>query len=180
MKIGIISDTHDDITNTKKAVEIFEKNKVKLVIHCGDYVFPPLVKEFERLTKQGIEFVGVLGNNDGEITGLMKVFDQIGAKLLGEIGELEKDGLKIGIYHGTNGELKEELAGSNKYDVFVSGHTHRKRPSADEPLQVGKTLVLNPGTAHRKEKMADPRDLFCESTILIFDTGTKKHQFFEL
>lgn len=178
MKIGIISDTHDDIANTKKAIEIFEKNNVQLVIHCGDYVFPPLVKEFERLTKQGIEFVGVLGNNDGEITGLMKTFDQINGKLLGEVGELEKDGLKIGIYHGTNSELREELENSTKYDVFVSGHTHRKRATTGE--SANNTIVINPGTAHRAEKMSDPRDLFRESTVMIFDTNTKKHEFFEL
>ena len=175
MKIGIISDTHDDIANTRKAIEIFEKNKVNLVIHCGDYVFPPLVKEFERLTKRGIEFVGVLGNNDGEIGGLMENFKQINGKLLGEIGELQKDGLKIGIYHGTNGELKEVIAKSGKYDVFVSGHTHRKFVESS----TGNTIILNPGTAHRKEKTSVP-DVFRESTILVLDTKTKQHKFFEL
>jgi len=179
MKIGIISDTHDDVANTRKAVEIFEKNKVGLVIHCGDYVFPPLVKEFEKLTKQGIEFVGVLGNNDGEITGLMKTFEQINGKLLGEIGHLKKDGLEICVYHGTNSELKDELAKSGKYDVFVSGHTHRKDPDTSESV-VGKTVILNPGTAHRAEKMSDPRDLFRESTVMIFDTATKISLFFDL
>ena len=36
MKIGIISDTHDDITNTNKAIDIFEENKVEVVIHADD------------------------------------------------------------------------------------------------------------------------------------------------
>jgi len=29
MKIGILSDTHDDIDNTNKAIDIFQENDVK-------------------------------------------------------------------------------------------------------------------------------------------------------
>ncbi len=44
MKIGIISDTHDDIENVQEAIQIFNKNKVDYVIHAGDYVFPGILK----------------------------------------------------------------------------------------------------------------------------------------
>jgi putative phosphoesterase len=49
MKIGIISDTHDDIENVQKAIEIFKAEGVNYVIHAGEYVFPGVVKEFEKL-----------------------------------------------------------------------------------------------------------------------------------
>jgi uncharacterized protein len=39
MKIGIISDTHDDIENVQEAIEIFNKVKVEYVIHAGLYFF---------------------------------------------------------------------------------------------------------------------------------------------
>jgi predicted phosphodiesterase len=39
MKIGIISDTHDDIENVQKAIEIFNAEGVNYAIHAGDYVF---------------------------------------------------------------------------------------------------------------------------------------------
>ena len=71
MKIGIISDTHDDITNTNKAIDIFEHNKVEVVIHAGDMISPPVIKEFKRLTENGVKFFGIFGNNDGE-----KVFEE--------------------------------------------------------------------------------------------------------
>ncbi len=48
MKIGIISDTHDDIDNTNKAIDIFQKNDVKAVIHAGDIISPPVITEFYR------------------------------------------------------------------------------------------------------------------------------------
>ena len=38
MKIGILSDTHDDIDNVNKAIDIFQENDVKAVIHAGDMV----------------------------------------------------------------------------------------------------------------------------------------------
>ncbi|MGB8087587.1 MAG: YfcE family phosphodiesterase, partial [Nitrososphaeraceae archaeon] len=71
MKIGIISDTHDDIENVRKAIEIFNKKDVQYVIHAGDYVFPGIVLEFKRLNAK---LIGVLGNNDGEKGLLLKAF----------------------------------------------------------------------------------------------------------
>ncbi|NIO23209.1 MAG: YfcE family phosphodiesterase, partial [Candidatus Aenigmarchaeota archaeon] len=40
MKIGIMSDTHDQTRRVRKAVDIFNKEKVELVIHCGDIIAP--------------------------------------------------------------------------------------------------------------------------------------------
>jgi uncharacterized protein len=63
MKIGLISDTHDDIENVIRAIDIFNKEQVQYVIHTGDYVFPGIVMEFKNLNARSI---GVLSNNDGE------------------------------------------------------------------------------------------------------------------
>lgn len=38
MKIGIISDSHDDWENSKKAVKIFQDKKADFFVHLGDYV----------------------------------------------------------------------------------------------------------------------------------------------
>ena len=68
MKIGILSDTHDDIDNVKEAIYRFKEQKVELIIHAGDFVFPGIIDEFK--TSQNEDWhpklVGVLGNNDGE------------------------------------------------------------------------------------------------------------------
>ena len=63
MKIGILSDTHDDIDNTNKAIDIFQENDVKAVIHAGDIISPPVIREFYRLTQNGVKFFGIFGNN---------------------------------------------------------------------------------------------------------------------
>ena len=65
MKIGIMSDTHDHLPNIRKAIAVFNDEKVDMVIHCGDFVSLFVIKEFENLNSK---IVGVLGNNDGEKT----------------------------------------------------------------------------------------------------------------
>jgi putative phosphoesterase len=177
MKIGIISDTHDDIENVQKAIEIFNTEGVNYVIHAGDYVFPGVVKEFEKLNAK---LIGVLGNNDGEKVHLLKNFLDINGDLKGELGEIEVDGLKFGVYHGTAKEVKEQLINSGKYNILICGHTHIREPlhSDGKYENYGKTLVLNPGAAHKK--VASISGAFKEGGIIIFDIRTKEYEFIDL
>ena len=180
MKIGIISDTHDDIGGVRRAIEIFNGERVQYVIHAGDYIFPGIVKEFEKLSAK---LIGVLGNNDGEKVHLLKNFLHIGGELKGELAEIELDGLRFGIYHGTSKELKEQLAGSGKYDILICGHTHRIElpdgaPKGKYESDGKRTLVLNPGTAHKKVESIS--GAFKEGGIILFDTQTKEYEFIDL
>ncbi len=192
MKIGIISDTHDDVENVQSAIEIFNTEKVTHVIHAGDYIFPGIVLEFKKLDAI---LIGVLGNNDGERVHLLKNFLSIGGELKGELGEVELDGVIFGIYHGTDEQIKNKLVDSGKYDVIVTGHTHRiEMPyvhstmhAKDEKQQDGnkkirkngsQTLVLNPGTAHRKVDTLS--GAFKEGGIIIFDTEPMDYKFVNL
>ena len=177
MKIGIISDTHDDIDNVQRAIDIFNADRVEYVLHAGDYVFPGIIKEFSKLNGK---LVGVLGNNDGERVHLLKNFIEIGGELKGEFGEVEVSGLRFGIYHGTDIEIKERLVNSGRYGIIICGHSHKREPIGSNGTYEnnGKTLVLNPGTAHRK--VASVSGAFIEGGIIIFDTSTKKYKFIDL
>jgi putative phosphoesterase len=179
MKLGIISDTHDDVDNVRKAIDIFNQENVQYVIHAGDYVFPGIVMEFRRLHAK---LIGVLGNNDGERGQLLKSFLEVGGALKGEIGELSMDGLKIGIYHGTLTEIKKQLAESGRYNILVCGHTHRVEPSrlAGEgiPVTGDSTLVLNPGTSHRK--VDSIAGAFVEGGLIILNTESDTCKFISL
>lgn len=178
MKLGIISDTHDDIDNVRMAIDIFNRETVKYVIHAGDYVFPGVVMEFKRMNAK---LIGVLGNNDGEKVHLLKAFLEIGGELKGELGEFSIDDLRIGIYHGTSTEIKEQLVESGRYNIIVCGHTHVK-----EPVDVKRgcypknasTLVLNPGTGHRKVESVS--GAFQEGGIIIMDTGSREYKYINL
>ena len=70
MKLGLISDTHDNVPMIKKAVEFFNKADVDLVLHAGDYVAPFSIKPLFSLE---CDFLGVWGNNDGDKIALHKM-----------------------------------------------------------------------------------------------------------
>jgi len=133
MRIGIISDTHDNIPKIKEAVAVFNKRKVDMVIHAGDYVAPFAIDPLNELKCQ---YIGVFGNNDGERLGLNK-------KSQGRISvppySMEFGGKKILILHEP-GELLDALIKSQAYDIIVYGHIHK--PAIEK--QDG-TLVINPG-----------------------------------
>ncbi len=132
MKIGIISDTHDNIPKIKAAVAIFNKRGVGLVIHAGDYIAPFSVKPLDDLKCQ---YIGVFGNNDGERFGLDKVS---GGKIHTPPYSMEFGGKKMLVLHAPR-ELAA-LIKSQTYDIIIYGHTHEKVIEKH-----GKTLVINPG-----------------------------------
>ena len=178
MKIGIISDTHDDIENVQEAIKIFNKEKVGFVIHAGDYIFSGVTKEFSTLESK---LIGVFGNNDAERVEILKDFLEINGDLKDEIGEIEIDGIKFGIYHGTDIEIKQFLINSKKYDILICGHTHIREPQQSSGVikDNQETFVLNPGPAHRKTKSVS--GLFNDiGRIILFDTKSKRYEFVDL
>lgn len=135
--IGIISDSHDNLGAIRKAVEFFNDNEVKAVLHAGDLVSPFTARVFEKLKSK---LYVVFGNNDGDKVMLTKSFEDIGATICGDFGKLTVDSLHIALLHGTNEALVKALAKSEDFDVIIRGHTH------DPGITVIKgTLLINPG-----------------------------------
>jgi uncharacterized protein len=163
MQIGLISDTHDNTHNIEKFVKICRNKDINLVIHAGDIVRPESVESFK-----GVKLVGVLGNNDIEKERLSLSFQKIGGQLKGDFCEIEQDHTLIAVYHGTNAKKKSLVLQSGKYDVLVCGHSHKL-----EELQVGKTILINPGTANGWF-------FGYKATAAIFDTATRKPEFIDL
>ena len=127
MKIGIISDTHDHLDKIKEAVEIFNKYRVELVIHAGDFVAPFSLAPFKSLK---CEWIGVLGNNDGEKKGL-EIASQGRIKPVTPYF-LEVDSRRIAVMH-----IFEDVSAP----IIVCGHTHNLE------IQRGEKLIINPGEA---------------------------------
>jgi len=130
----IISDTHDNIENLKKVKKIAKENNVNTIFHCGDYVAP---FSLPYLLIDGIDFIGIYGNNDGEILGLNKKSNGIitpGPKTI------EHQGKKIFMMHEPYSLKAAETSGL--YDFVFFGHTHEI-----VTRKVGNTLIINPGEA---------------------------------
>ncbi len=155
MKIGVISDTHDNIEVTKNALEHFSDKEVDVVIHCGDMVAPFTAELFDK----DFDFYAVKGNNDGEWS-LRETVEEFGT-WLGDIGELEFEGYSIAVYHGTEQAIVESLVSSGKYDYVLRGHTHTKTIREQDG-----TIELNPGGI----KLPESSEEF-HIAVLDLDTG---------
>ncbi len=156
MKLGIISDTHDNQEATKKAVEFFKNREIKTLIHAGDIIAPftaKLLKDFE--------IYAVFGNNDGERFLLSRTIN------IKDFQYIEIANRRIAVYHGTLENITEALIKSEEYDVVVTGHTHRALIEKH-----GKTLHINPGEACGY--------LTNKRTIAILDLEKMSAEIFEL
>lgn len=132
--IGIISDTHDNVPNIKKAVDIFKAKKVDLVIHLGDLVAPVTALYF-----RGLKTKFIKGNCDGDVEMMKEKIKEIDGEFLGVSSELNISNKKMFLIHEP--DKVNELALSGKYDYILHGHDHRAK---DE--KIGKTRIINPGT----------------------------------
>ena len=160
MKIGIVADTHDRLRYIHKAVEIFNSSGVQLVLHGGDFVAPFALKPLEHLE---MDWLGVLGNNDGEVAGLIKVSE---GRIKGRRLEHTVGGRTILVVHDEGGARKGGAFPSDM-DVVVFGHTHE--PSV---VREGDTLVVNPGECCGY--------LGDRATVALLDTETMQVEFVDV
>jgi putative phosphoesterase len=161
MLIGICSDSHDHVENTKTAVTFFKTLKIDRLVHAGDYCSPFMIPLFD-----GLPLHGVFGNNDGDKYLLMKKFDEIDATLYGDFFSFTEDGLKFAVYHGTYEEITRSLEKSGVYDVVISGHTHEASVET-----VGETISINPGSVN---------GFAGDAMLALFDTESKEVKFKEI
>jgi putative phosphoesterase len=138
MKIGVLSDTHDQFENIRKAVKILNKERVVLTIHCGDWV-SPFTQFFYHDLKSPIK--GIFGNNDGDIQYHLIYAKKSHIQFASQTMSLNIRGRKIFVYHGESDDIVKALITCGKYDAVFYGHTHVASNTV-----VGKTLSLNPGT----------------------------------
>lgn len=140
MKIGVISDTHDQYENILKTVRILNEKKVELAIHCGDWVSPFVIQFFRDLQ---CPIKGVFGNNDGDRFMHLKRAKESSVNIQFEerVLKFEIENRKIFVYHGDYEDVTDALVRCAKYDVVFHGHTHI---SVNKTIE--KTLSLNPGT----------------------------------
>ena len=159
MLIGIMSDTHDNVTFTKKAIDLFNSRKVEFVIHAGDYTSPFTLKLFKELK---CKYAGIFGNNDGDKLLLQEraegnIHNQPYIFILHE--------RKIVVMHEHH--VVEALADSGHFDVVIYGHTH-----TSDVRKVKNTLVINPGEVSTW--------LYGKSTVSIADLDKLEAEIIEL
>ena len=150
MKISIISDTHDNKENLKKFFEYSKKEKIKILIHCGDVCNGETLKEIEENFEEIYLSLGNADLKDSLIKEAKKT------KIFEKEGKIEIDNLKIGFCHIFN--LKEKKL--ENFDFYFFGHTHWPFLKKEKNC-----YLANPGNL---------AGLFYKATFAILDTKTKK------
>ncbi len=130
MRIGVLSDTHDNLPKIKKAVSFLNRKNVDFVLHAGDFVAPFVIPYLDKLKPK---WAGVFGNNDGERKGLSKASKR---KIKEGPLRMSFSGKKILLVHDKSlVNLRKETA-----QVIIFGHTHRP-----EITKTDGKLWFNPG-----------------------------------
>jgi len=136
--VGLISDTHDQLSMIDKAIKVFNSENVELVLHAGDYVSPFVIPRFRALKSR---LIGVFGNNDGDHEFLKRKFSEDNhLEIRGNFAKLVLDGVKIALLHGNEEELLNALIDTEGFDIVVHGHSHEA-----DIHRKGKSLIVNPG-----------------------------------
>ena len=133
MKIGVVSDTHNNLKNVRRIVEIFNEHRVDRVIHTGDITKGSTLELFEDLEAP---LFGVFGNNDVEREGLDKVIEKNGFVFARQL-TLEWESRTVFVVHEPN----DLTAMQGQFDVALHGHTHLYRAERTPSQQ----LIFNPG-----------------------------------
>ncbi|MBM4136469.1 MAG: metallophosphoesterase [Nitrospira sp.] len=159
MLIGIMSDTHDNLIFTKKAIELFNNKKVEYMIHAGDYTSPFTLKLFKELN---CKYVGIFGNNDGDKPLLLQRSE---GNIHNQPYIFTLNDKIIIVMHEHH--VVDALADSGHYDLVIYGHTH-----TPDIRKVKNTLIVNPGEAGSW--------LYGKSTVAVADLEKMEAEIIEL
>jgi len=133
VRIGVVSDTHNQLRNVRRIVELFNAAAVDRVIHTGDITQAKTLEVFAGLDAA---LVGVFGNNDER-----EALDAAAARLDMQLADpplsIAWAGRRLLVVHDPHCLDADAVA---SHDLVLHGHTHR--PVCEHR---NGTLVFNPG-----------------------------------
>lgn len=134
MRIGVVSDTHNQSRNVLEIIRIFNGEEIDHVIHTGDIT---TAKTLEMFSKLDVPLSGVFGNNDVDVDSLMRVASLYSFKFQQPPLYLDFHDKRIVVVHDPR-----ELSGSliRNVDVALHGHTHLHHIEQRDGL-----TIFNPG-----------------------------------
>lgn len=136
MKIGVISDTHDNLSNLIVVLSTFRERGIDTVIHCGDLTSPEMVSHFGEF-----RIIFASGNMDHAAGQIKKRLEKMrednyaGLVYKGKLG-----GVSVAVTHGhVDGKIMALIHEKNLKWIF-HGHTHEKRNEVIQGVR-----IVNPG-----------------------------------
>jgi putative phosphoesterase len=157
MRLGILSDTHDEIARTRLAVRLLRTEGVDALVHCGDVTGPDLVAVLADLP-----CYYSFGNHDADsVPYLQRAIADAGSICLGWGGVIELTGKRVGVVHG-HMRIDVQRVLADRPDYLLSGHSHIASDHRE-----GLVRRINPGALHEAQNY----------TVALLDLGTDELQF---
>ena len=136
MKIGVMSDTHDHLSNLLFVLNAYRENGIETVIHCGDLTSLDMVSHFD-----GFQVIYTMGNMDITNGAIKRRFEKMrednfaGMVFTGKLG-----GVPVAATHGHLDGKIMALVRERRYKWLFHGHTHEKRDEVTQGVR-----IVNPG-----------------------------------
>ena len=165
MKIGTISDIHENFHNLLLALDKFKEEGVEEILCLGDLMNAGIAKV---LSIQDVPVFMIWGNNDGEKVDIVRTAFRENSCLtvsLNTYDFLERDNRKIFISHYD--DLAVPMAQSGVYDAVFFGHNH-----IQSFQKIGNCVVANPGEIAASKTG--------KATFLMYETSDNSVVFYEL
>lgn len=134
MRVGVVCDTHNNLKNVQRIVELFNEAGVERVIHTGDIT---QAKTLDALAGLEAPLCGVFGNNDLERESLEDAVSWHGFHFVDPPLELDWHGRRLLVVHDP---LEINTFVQHHHELLLHGHTHLYRLE-----QRGHQLIFNPG-----------------------------------
>jgi len=135
MRIGLLSDTHNQEWAVKSAVKRLRAEHITTVLHAGD-----VTNAATLALLAGFDAWIARGNCDYELALEHKATALFGEDRFLLLHKLELAGARIALAHGNVEALVTGLVRSGAFDYVIQGHTHN--PADDK---IGNTRLINPG-----------------------------------
>jgi len=136
MMIGVLSDTHDNLTNLTYALSALQERGIGTLIHCGDLTSLEMVSHLD-----GFRVICTLGNMDVMTGTIKKRIEKMRAdNFAGTVFRGQIDGVAVAATHSHLDGKVMDLVREGRHAWIFHGHTHEKR---DEMVQG--VHIVNPG-----------------------------------
>ncbi len=143
MKIGIVSDSHDNIPLLCAAVEQAQRSGAETILHCGDIVSANTLR---KLRAYHLPIHVIHGNNLGDLyyLTLLATNTNNAIRYYGQDADIKLAGKRIFLVHFPH--YAQAMAKTGDYDLVCCGHDHRANIQLIHNIKEKTTVLCNPGT----------------------------------
>ena len=159
MKLGLLSDTHNHLRESRRALELLVARGAGHLVHCGDAGEEVVDLLAAVCLEHGLRAHVAVGNCDRAHREDLPFLVRPPGIERDDHLEFVLDGKHCLVLHGDREEALRQAVLSGRYDYVFAGHTH-----APGDRRQGRTRLLNPGSAARPRR-GPP-------TVLLLDLAT--------